>query len=210
MLLHGDLSGGGNADYMARRSEMLSGDDASIVAVALARPGYGFGDGSRSTGSTGSRTDHYTSINIAAVADAVNRLTAAWQPARTVLVGHSGGAATAGVIAGRHAGTAEAFVLLACPCDIIAWRSGGNRSQWPASLSPSDFTAEVPASATVLALTGTSDSNTGASLARDYVEALRKRGVAAEYRDIPGVGHNINDDYWNGGARDAILRAVRG
>ncbi|MGE0254737.1 MAG: alpha/beta hydrolase family protein [Alphaproteobacteria bacterium] len=210
VLLHGDLSGGGNADYMARRSEMLSRDDDSIVAVALARPGYGFGDGSRSSGSAGTRTDHYTPDNIAAVADAVSRLKAAWGPTRTVLVGHSGGAATAGVIAGRHAGTADAFVLLACPCDVLAWRSANNRSPWMASLSPSDFSDDVPASAMVLALTGTSDTNTAPALGRNYVEALRKRGIAAEYMDVPGVGHNINDDYWSGGARAAILRAVQG
>lgn len=209
VLLHGDLSGGGTADYMSRRAESLAKDAEGVVAIALARPGYSFSDGSRSGGSAGDRTDHYTQANIDSVADAVARLKAAWQPVRTVMVGHSGGAATEGVIAGRQPGMADAYVLLACPCDIVAWRSDGNRRQWPASLGPSEFADKVPTTAMVLALTGTSDSNTSPSLARNYIRSLNGRGLAAEYIDISGVGHNINDDYWNG-ARDAVLRAVRG
>jgi pimeloyl-ACP methyl ester carboxylesterase len=210
VLLHGDLSGGGTADGMAARAASVAAAEPSVLAVALARPGYAFGDGTASTGSANGRRDHYTAANIDAVADAIRRLKAAHRPARTVVAGHSGGAATAGVIAGRHPDTADAYVLLSCPCDVAAWRAGRGSRGWKSSLSPSDFVAGVPPAARVIAVTGANDDNAPGDLARAYVDSLRQRGIDATYRDAPGAGHSLGDTYWNSGALDAVLRAVKG
>lgn len=210
VLLHGDLSGGGTVDGMAARAAAVAQAAPSVLAVALARPGYAFADGSASTGSANGRRDHYTAVNIDAVADAIRRLKAAHRPARTVVAGHSGGAATAGVIAGRHPDIADAYVLLSCPCDVAAWRSGRGSRGWKNSLSPSDFVADVPPAVRVIAVTGTDDDNAPGNLARTYVDSLRRRGVDATYRDAPGAGHGLGDSYWNSGALDAVLRAVKG
>lgn len=208
IMLHGDLSNGGPADYIAKRAKMVADEAPSTIVVAMARPGYGFGDGATSTGTNHGRRDSYTSVNVDAVADAVRRLKDRYRPARTVLVGHSGGAAIAGVIAGRHPGTADGYVLLACPCNIQAWRWSANRRAWTNSLSPSDFVDGVPPTASIIAVTGTYDENTKEKIAEDYVEQLVAAGKRAEYIPARGAGHNVDDAFWNAGARDSILKAI--
>jgi pimeloyl-ACP methyl ester carboxylesterase len=107
---------------------------------------------------------------------------------RVVLVGHSGGAAIAGVILGKHPGTADAAVLVSCPCHIANWRSG--RRAWPRSESPHSYAASVPSSALVVALTGTRDDNTFPALGSSYVQSLAARGVRARFVELPGADHN--------------------
>ena len=72
------------------------------------------------------------------------------------------------------------------------------------------FGAGVPPAARIVAVTGTDDDNTPGALARAYVDSLRQRGVEATYRDAPGAGHGLGDSYWNSGALDAVLHAVKG
>lgn len=210
VFLHGDLSNGGPADYMARRAEAVARTSPSVIAVALARPGYGFGDGATSSGTNNGRRDSYTATNVDAVGDAVRQLRAIHQPARTVLVGHSGGAAIAGVVAGRQPDVADAFVLAACPCDVAAWRASRNRQPWPNSLSPSRFVQDVSSSAQIIAVTGTLDTNTDERLGQRYVERLVEAGKRAEYRRAPGAGHSLDDAFWNAGVGQAVLDAIGG
>jgi len=210
VFLHGDLSGGGPADYMARRADAVARMSPSVIAVALARPGYGFGDGATSTGTNNGRRDSYTAANVDAIGDAVRQLRALHQPARTVLVGHSGGAAIAGVVAGRHPDVADAFVLVACPCDVAAWRASRSRQPWPNSLSPSSFVQGVSSSAQIIAVTGALDRNTDERLGQRYVEQLLEAGKDAEYRRAPGAGHNLDEALWSGGASQAVLDAILG
>jgi len=77
--------------------------------------------------------------------------------------------------------------LLACPCNIAAWR--GPAGRWK-SLSPSDFIRGIAAGTQVLAMTGQRDTNTFERLARDYVAKLRARNIAAEFRQIPDADHD--------------------
>lgn len=209
VMLHGDLSNGGPADYIAKRAMMVAEAASSTIVVAMARPGYGFGDGATSTGTNHGRQDNYTAVNVDAVADAVRRLKDLHRPTRTVLVGHSGGAAIAGVIAGRQPGTADGYVLLACPCNIQAWRWSKNRGPWTNSLSPSDFVNGVPPTSSIIAVTGSYDDNTKETIGQAYVEQLIAAGKRAEYIRASGAGHNIDDVFWTAGARDAILRAIK-
>ena len=106
---------------------------------------------------------------------------------RLILVGYSGGAAMAGVIIGKFPGLVNVAVLVACPCDIAAWR--GRTGRWK-SLSPSDFIGGIAAGTQVLAMTGQRDTNTFERLARDYIAKLRARSIAAEFRQIPDANHD--------------------
>ena len=189
VVLHGDMSSGGPPEYHLDIARRLA--KAGVVAVGIIRPGYTDKDDRTSEGST-SKNDHYTARNVDAIADAIGKLKGHYKAAATALIGHSGGAAIAGVVIGRHPGVADRALLIACPCDIIRWRNMNRRSPWFSSLSPIDYAGKVPKSAKVIAVTGERDDNTDAELARDYVATLKKRGVAARFVAIPGAGHHVD------------------
>ncbi|MGE0154115.1 MAG: alpha/beta hydrolase family protein [Reyranellaceae bacterium] len=192
VVLHGDVSAGGPANYHFAMAAALAKrpDLAASVAVALVRPGYEDGSGGKSGGSHNGRMDHYTTTNIDEVAGVVAKLKQAYRPQRVVLLGHSGGAATAAIIAGRHPGLADGVVLVACPCHLDAWRFARNRPLWTQSESPHRWADKVPATTRVIALTGSVDDNTAPGLARDYVRQLAGRGVPARFEELSGAGHN--------------------
>ena len=52
-------------------------------------------------------------------------------PEKVILVGHSGGAATTGIIIGKHTGLIDSAILISCPFNVHQW----NKS-WTKSLSP--------------------------------------------------------------------------
>ena len=184
VFLHGDKSNGRPISWEIRYANQFA--SANVVAVSMVRPGYPAEDGRRSTGDT-SRSDTYTEHNITAVAGALRRLKDYHSAQRLILVGYSGGAAIAGVIIGKFPGLVNVAVLVACPCNIAAWR--GRASTWK-SLSPSDFIGGIAAGTQVLAMTGQRDTNTVERLARDYVAKLRARNIAAEFRRIPDGDHD--------------------
>ena len=190
VFLHGDMSRGGAAHYLFSRAEEM-GDIPGVVGVALIRPGYYDNDGNTSDGPN-KRLDHYTDNNNRAVAEAVQALKDRYSADKTILVGHSGGAAQSGVIIGRYPDLATAAVLVSCPCDIPRWRISRGRDPWPNSQSPIDFIDTIASSQKVIAITGANDSNTGMFLAQDYVDALTKRGIEAKFVMARSAKHGFN------------------
>ena len=190
--LHGDISSGGPANYHFPLAQKAAEDFANrkVRSVALVRPGYPDGEGRSSSAAFlhGGRRDHYTRVNMEELIGAVQKLQARCKTRHTVLVGHSGGAAMAANLLGMAPGLAHGVVLVACPCDLKAWRVG--RSPWDRSESPIQWVEKIAPATRVLALTGASDDNTSPALARSYVEALQKVGASASYEEIPGATHN--------------------
>ena len=92
------------------------------------------------------------------------------------------------VFLGMNPGLARGAVLVSCPCELARWRVG--RRAWGRSENPLDWAGRTPASVHVIALTGTSDDNTGAELAKTYVAALDARGIDAVFAPIAGATHN--------------------
>ena len=185
VLLHGDVSSGGPADYLYRAARQLGG--SGVIAVALLRPGYGDKAGKTSEGTNHGRRDSYSRTNIAAVGAAIEALKAHYKPRSVIIVGHSGGAAIAGVLIGQKPGIADAAVLVSCPCNIPRWRRERDRGPWRRSLSPHTFAATVSPKTTVVAITGDDDDNTSPRLARDYIATLVKRGVPARFQQVAGT-----------------------
>ena len=196
VLLHGDVSDGGPADYMYPAAQDISSAHPEAIVAHLLRPGYDDGQGRRSTGQAFGRRDHYTAANVDAIAAAIENLADHYTASRVVVLGHSGGAAMAGVMLGRHPEVADAALLLSCPCDIDRWRAERNRSAWTRSESPSAYIDRIPTTLTVVAMTGSGDTTTQPHLARDYIEALQERGVAAEFIRIGGGSHGFRT-LWN-------------
>src|SRR5471030_442851 len=109
--LHGDVSSGGPANYHFQIAQKAASDLAShrILSVALVRPGYPDGSGESSSVSftNGGRADHYTKENLSEVGAAIEKLRLRYKPKTVILVGHSGGAATAAVLLGLKPQLAE-------------------------------------------------------------------------------------------------------
>ncbi len=206
VFIHGDVSAGGPADYHYAIAERAAREFAAakVTSVALVRPGYGDASGRESTVAMmqRGRSDHYTRENLAEVGAAIERLRGKLKPRTVIVIGHSGGAATAAILLGMMPGLIDAAVLVSCPCDLVAWRSG--RRAWSRSENPLDWADRVDAAAHVVALTGANDDNTLPALAQAYVDKLRARKVDAKFDVLPGATHN--------GAfkSPAVLDAVRG
>jgi pimeloyl-ACP methyl ester carboxylesterase len=189
VVLHGDLSDGGPADYHQPFAERIAQLHRGITAAAVIRPGYSDSRGLRSVGSTG-RVDHYTRRNNDLVAQTIVQLRRSTGARQVIAVGHSGGAAQLGAVIGRHPGIIDDVVLVSCPCNLLRWRTG--RGDWTASESPHRFLSSVPPTTRIHAITGRNDSNTTPALAQDYVAAARSRGLSANFRMVDGAGHGFN------------------
>jgi hypothetical protein len=190
--LHGDISSGGPANYHFRDAETATSKlkDFSPLSVALVRPGYDDGSGRTSTVAEGhgARQDHYTNVNITEVASAIDNLKSYYKPEKTILIGHSGGAAYAANIIGMFPDTAQGAVIVSCPCDLQAWRSG--RQPWTASEDPKKWISFIKSTTQVAALTGDGDTNTLPILAENYVAQLVQRGIQAEFTLLANTPHN--------------------
>jgi pimeloyl-ACP methyl ester carboxylesterase len=140
LVLHGDAPFN-KPDYHYTLARQVAQANPDVVAVGLLRPGYTDPSGHQSAGQRGEATgDNYTPAAIDAVAGALTTLKARYQAGRVVLAGHSGGAAIAADLLGRHPGLADAALLAACPCNVATWRAHMKRrvggaiwtSPWPA------------------------------------------------------------------------------
>lgn len=190
--LHGDLSSGGHANYhfLLAQNFKDKNPDLDVLSIALVRPGYSDGQGRSSTVHwlNSGRRDHYTKVNISEVAAAIVRLKEHYKPSTTVLIGHSGGAATGALILGMFPGLISRALLAGCPCDLVAWRVGA--TPWSNSENPSKWAQHVSSSTVVHAVTGERDANTFPALAKEYVEKLKKADIKADFFLIENAGHN--------------------
>ncbi len=192
--LHGDVSSGGPANYHFPLAQKAANDHASakVMSIALVRPGYPDGSGTSSTVSffDGGRSDHYTQQNVAEVGAVIEKLRLKYRPKSLIIVGHSGGAATAAVLLGMKPQLAEAAILVSCPCELVTWRASRGRSAWTRSENPTNWAGKISAATKVIAFTGAKDDNTYPSLASQYVEILRARGIDANFHLISNATHN--------------------
>lgn len=172
----------------------------NLIAVGVLRPGFVDSAGDRSSGTVGSATGEpqYTAAVVDTVADALQRLKAEHRARALIVVGHSGGAAIAADVMGRHPGVVDGALLVACGCDPAAWRSRAfakdHDPKWlepDLSLSPLDLAARVPPGVRIRMVVGSQDDNAAAEDTTAFASALTAHGVDATVRVLPGLGHNI-------------------
>jgi len=192
VVLQGGVSSGGPANYHFATAGRLAADPrlAGTVVVALVRVGYGDGAGDASTGYNYERTDQYTAGIIDAEAAAIARLKAHYSEPHAYLVGHSGGAATAAVMLGRHPSLADGAVLVSSPCNISEWRRLKRGRPWWRSESPDAYVARISPATRVAVLVGARDDNTPPVLARHYAALLDARHIAGELMELEGADHD--------------------
>jgi pimeloyl-ACP methyl ester carboxylesterase len=170
-----------------------------IVAVGILRPGYTDSAGDRSDGEMGNAAlDNFTPEVVDAISDAVDQLKKRFVARRVVLIGHSGGAAIAANILGRHPELADAALLVACGCDPDAVRARLRQTRdspiWQGptrSLQPLALVTNVRIDAIVRLIVGENDDTVLPEYSLRYAAALKKRGIDAKVTVVPSLGHNI-------------------
>ncbi len=180
VFLHGDNGGRTELKADSGTAAMLA-EKLQAVTVATQRPGYR-SDLGVSDGESGAGDDDYSPRNVEIVATALSELRSLNPGKKILLVGHSGGAAMAALLAGRLPGSADAYLLAACPCDVPAWRqwrasSAGKSGVWSRSLSPLAEAAKTSPDTLVRVVVGNKDENTLPQFSESYVRALQAHGV---------------------------------
>ncbi len=200
LLLHSDGDGAVPAAFSGA-AQHLADAIPHARAVALLRPGYHDDVGNHSPGSRGGISgDAYTADRISAVADTIRSWRARYPQARTILVGQSGGAAMAAALAGLHPGLVDGVVLAGCPCMLPEWRNFRAKQGHVGfgipvtSFDPLMTVGGVAPATRVALLVGADDSETPQRFSRAYAEALALRGIATDYRVLPGRGHELLGD----------------
>jgi pimeloyl-ACP methyl ester carboxylesterase len=198
VVLHGDLLEPNNS-YHYGFARTVADASSNVVAVGLLRPGYSDERGNRSDGDILNATgDNYTADVVDAVATATRQMRSRYRARAALLIGHSGGAAIAALVLGRHPDAADGGLLVACPCDLPAWRSHMMTvrpspiwQQPHKGLSPMDAAPGVRPASVVRLVVGDQDDVVRPKYSQDYADALRQRKVDATVAILPGLGHNI-------------------
>lgn len=196
VVLHGDLP---SPSYHYEFSRRAAAGMDNVVVAALLRPAYTDGTGDRSDGEMGLTTgDNYTAAVVDTVAEIIRQLKQKFHPMRTIIIGHSGGAAISADLLARWPALVNAAMLVSCPCDVAAWRKHMLEVQkdpiWLTpvkSLSPIDLAGKVPRTVRVRMLVGGDDPVAPPELSQRYAEALRRQGGDVSLTIVPGLKHNI-------------------
>lgn len=180
VFLHGDNGGRTELNADSGTAALLA-EKLQAVTVAMQRPGYRSELGV-SDGESGPRDDDYTPSNAEIIAAALGSLRSLNPGKKILLVGHSGGAAMAALVASRFPGSADAYLLAGCPCDVPAWRqwrnsSAGKSGAWSRSLSPLAEAEKISPDTQISVVVGNKDENTLPQFSEAYVRALQARGV---------------------------------
>jgi len=198
VVLHGD-SPFGKPDYQDRFAARVAAAHPSVIAAAILRPGYTDPQGHTSEGARGQMTgDNYNAGNTDAIAAAIDGLKQRFHARRVVVVGHSGGAAIAANILGRHPSLAQAALLVSCPCDVQRWREhmfrktgfAGFRGEIE-TLSPLKQLAGVFPGVTIRMVVGEKDDVTPPALSETYRAAAGKIGKPVTLTELAGETHDI-------------------
>lgn len=177
--LHGNVSSGGPADYLA--DDAAKASSSSVISIAFLLHGYSDSFGNTSTGSYHNRsTRMVTAANLDSLGDALARLKAHYGATRLILVGHSVGAMFAADIAALKPGLVTGNLLVGCPCDL-GW----------IGVAPISLAASHPLSTKVIAITGARDTTTVPADVTGYIATLASRGIDATYIEIPDGQHNF-------------------
>ena len=113
VVLHGDVSRGGEADYRNAVTRDIAAGNPGVTAVALLGPGYYDGEGRKSPGSAHGRKDQFTAATNLTATDTIRSLKAASALGKTIAVGHSDG------VAGKTEATRSADIPAASPAGLV-------------------------------------------------------------------------------------------
>ncbi|MCC2976323.1 alpha/beta hydrolase [Sphingomonas sp. PL-96] len=138
---------------------------------------------------------------VASFADRIEAGRRRYPDVPTLVVGDGVGAALAADLTGLRPKLVDGMVLAACPCMLPEWRKHMEKqtaATWrtPASdsLDPLMTVGGVRPQTKAALLVGSDDPITPPKFSRGYAEALVLRGIATDFRVLPGRGNDILSD----------------
>ena len=205
VFMHGDYSQKDSERAKLRRewymefSESINAHSSNFFH--LARPGYRTENGNRSDGGDKKGTDRGDNYiwkrDIQPVGFAIQQLKDTYNPEQLIVIGHSGGAATTGILIGRFPDLIDEAILLACPCVVKEWRRHrvtqrgripNSKNTWPRSDSPHKHVNAISADTNVHIVIGEKDNNTLPKFSKKYLTLLNKKN-----KDVSAYLYVIKD-----------------
>jgi pimeloyl-ACP methyl ester carboxylesterase len=198
VVLHGDAPFS-RPGYQNTFAATVAATHRDVVAVGLLRPGYTDPQGNTSEGERGLATgDNWHATNTDAIAHAIGELERRYHARKVVVAGHSGGAAIAANILGRHPALIDAALLVSCPCDVEKWRqqmfqlTGRLVFQGEIdTLSPVEQITGVSDRVHVTMMVGSQDTVTPPGLSERYQAVAAQLGKHVRLVQLEGKGHEI-------------------
>jgi pimeloyl-ACP methyl ester carboxylesterase len=198
VVLHGDAPFS-RPDYQNTFAAKVAATHRDVVAVGLLRPGYTDPQGNTSDGERGLTTgDNWNATNTDAIAEAIGELKRRSHARKVVVAGHSGGAAIAANILGRHPELIDAALWVSFPCDVEQWRQHMfHRTGHPVfrgtidTLSPIDQIKGMSDQADVTMIVGSQDEVAPPGLSERCQAAAAELGKNVRLVQLEGKGHEI-------------------
>ena len=197
--LHGDTAPWDRSGAQYAFAESIADANDNVVAIGMVRPGYVDPNGRTSDGPQGEGVgDNYGRPQIDQIAAAVRELKSRHNAERVILVGESGGAATAANVVSIYPDLVDQAVLIVCPCDVVRWRAHmAEKTGKPEvfggaidTLSPIDLVENVSDQTNITLIAGAEDTVAPQDLVQSYYAALIAAGKHAEFTIVEG-GHGI-------------------
>jgi len=198
-VLHGDAPNN-LPGYQYRMAFNIAMLNENTVAVGVLRPGYTDPENFSSDGDRGNCSgDNYTRDRVDAIAQLIQKLQAQYHPSKTILLGHSGGAAISANVASLYPNLLNATVLVACPCDVPAWRTYMSSKQpaiaaWTEnveSISPQSLVDSINPNNKIILISGDHDEVVPMDFSVKYYRALQQKHKQTEFIRIPYESHEI-------------------
>jgi pimeloyl-ACP methyl ester carboxylesterase len=199
VVIHGDAPFN-PPSYQYKLSQRLSEQLNNTIIVSVLRPGYKDSDGNKSDGKRGLTTgDNYTQEVITNLTEVVVKLKKRFNPVKTIIVGHSGGAAISADIVSLSPYLVDKLVLVSCPCDVKAFRKSMALRQpflWAwrdsvKSISPINIVRKLTPNADITLIHGQKDDIVPFEIAESYYEQLKINSVKTQLVTIENEGHEI-------------------
>ncbi|MCG8429531.1 MAG: prolyl oligopeptidase family serine peptidase [Chromatiales bacterium] len=211
--LHGD-SPFHKPSYHYRFARLIAEQSNDLVSVGMLRPGYSDPMDRTSDGVRGDAIgDNYDKTRVDQLAEAIKQLKTQYNASYVVLAGHSGGGAIIGNLIGVHPALVDHAFIVACPCDINAWRSDmyqlTNNTIFDGTLdviSPIERAADVSPKTRVTLFAGEKDAVAKPYLSQRYQSALEIKGKKAELYMIDG-DHEI---FLNPKVMETVINTIKG
>ncbi len=198
VVIHGD-SPFNEPEYQYVFAAKVASTYRDVVAVGLLRPGYTDLQGNRSEGERGESVgDNINVTNTEAIADAIGGLKRRWNARKVMVAAHSGGAALAANVLGRHPALIDYALLVSSVYDVGKWRQYMFEQTCEPifqgkidTLSPIEQITGMSDQVEVTLMVGSEDEVAPPSFSEQYETATRKHGKRVRLVRLEGEGHEI-------------------
>ena len=199
IVIHGDAPFN-PPSYQYKLSQKLSKLVKNTIIVSVLRPGYKDNEGNKSDGKKGLTTgDNYTQEVVNSLTEVIKELKSRFKPSKTIIIGHSGGAAISADVVSLSSSLVDELILVSCPCDVEEFRKSMALKQpfyraWRdsvKSISPMDVVEKLNKNANIILIHGRQDDIVPFQIIKSYETKLKIRNIKTQLIVIENEGHEI-------------------